>query len=135
MSAERTATGKFLPGHTQWQGSGGGRKPLPDDLKAVKLLAPEHLERLITLMLDWDKDQFTAHMADPQAKMLDLMVGAIMRKAVIEGDPKYLDFIANKLLWRERQAINEATINVADTLKDVPKEILIAFLKERARIP
>lgn len=134
MTAQRTAKGTFLPGHTVWQGSGGGRKPLPEDLKNVQRLAPEHLELLITKMLGWTQAEFTAHLTDPSATMLDMMVGAVMRKGILDGDPKYLDFIANKLLWRERAVPTNSGIDVVDTLKEVPKETLISFLKDRAKV-
>lgn len=139
MTAARAKTGQFLPGNREWEGNGRGRKPVPEDLKGVQLLAPQHVELLLSKMLMWTLAEFNEHMTlpdgtpNPNVSMLDFMVGSVMKKGVIDGDPKYLDFIVNKMLWRDRSEVRSDTVDTVEKLKDVPKETLIAFLKERVR--
>lgn len=138
----RSERGRFLPGVSgNPTGDGGGRPPLPPDLAKVKRLPPTFVEAAITKMLLWGPEEFKAFALAVQegcapagTTMLDVMIASVMQKAVILGDPKYLDFILARTIGKDMAAAPTSEQDaLLEKLRSVPIENVVAYLMERKR--
>jgi len=101
------AKGKKTGGKNFKKGKSGndkGRPQLPEDLKKIrKKYNTEHMGCLLTKAIDYTQDELLEILGDPKQKCIDIMIGKIVLKGVVEGDPKYLNFIFDRVIGRVKE--------------------------------
>lgn len=93
----------------------GGRKKLPEDLKAVKKLSNDMVQRLLAKYCYMTREEIVKVAEDPATSALDLIVCKIIVKAVKDGDQKRLDFLFDRTIGKVLQQMQV----------DMPKPIII----------
>ncbi len=79
-----------------------GRPKLSEDMRAAKKLTKAAFITAVNKFLGMSRDQITAALQDPNASMLDLMLGGIIAKAVKDGDTVRAGFIIDRLIPRPK---------------------------------
>lgn len=98
MSSRKTPVGKPFPKGVS--GNPGGRAKMPEDVKRANNLTAVEFIRLTNKYLGLSKEELIQALKDPAATTLELMIGSIMHKAVVEGDQKRLDFLLDRLVGK-----------------------------------
>ena len=92
------------PEHTRFQpgvsGNPSGRPKLPPDIAKARSLNQLELERIVNKFLWLDRASIKAIADDPATPAMELMVAAIIGKAVVLGDEKRVEFILTRLLGK-----------------------------------
>ena len=105
------AKGRKTGGRNFKKGQSGnprGPEPLPEDIKAARKINVVEFERIVNKFLFASKGEVIKVTADPNTPVLELMVGAIVHKAVIEGDERRLDFILNRLIGKVKEQVEHS---------------------------
>lgn len=74
-----------------------GRPRLPDDVKAARALTRNDLDRYLTKFLSMSKDELKQAQSNPNANMLELLIGSVVTHAVNKGDQSRLGFLLERL--------------------------------------
>lgn len=83
----------FQPGHPKY----GGRKKIPEDLKAARAMNREELERIINKYLNTPIQQLKELVKDQSVPAMEAMVISVIASGISKGDQMKLDFILNRL--------------------------------------
>jgi hypothetical protein len=100
--------GKKAPGRPFKKGQSGnpsGRPKLPQDLLEAKKLTQIEFERIVNKYLFEGKQKLAQAAADPGTTVLELLIGSIIHKAVIEGDEKRMEFLLNRIVGKVTERI------------------------------
>jgi hypothetical protein len=101
------AKGKKSGGKNFKKGKSGnekGRPLLPEDLRKIRTLYKnEHMACLLTKAINYTQEELLEILSDPKQKCIDMMIGKIVLKGVVEGDPKYLSFILDRVIGRVKE--------------------------------
>lgn len=77
-----------------------GRPKMPDDMRGIKKLNKTVFVTSANKFLNMTRDEITAVLQDPDASMIDLMLGSIIAKAVKDSDTVRANFILDRLIPR-----------------------------------
>lgn len=102
----KTGGRDFQPGQS---GNPNGRKPLPPDLKGIKKITTDELQRQIAKFAGMTKQEISDHLRDPEATMLDIMIGTVMVKAAKDGDHSRFNFLLDRTIGRVKESL-EVTV-------------------------
>lgn len=86
-------------------GNPKGPTPLPEDIKETRKLTQIEFERIANKYLFARKDEIAKSSADPNTPVIELLVGSIIHKAVVEGDERRLDFLLSRLVGKVVQPL------------------------------
>lgn len=86
-----------------------GRKPLPEDLRKATRLTKARLEGTINKYLWMSRDELQSKIRRSSTPMLEVIIGQIVWKAAVEGDPKRLDFILDRVIGKVKEQIDITT--------------------------
>lgn len=85
-----------------------GPKPLPTDIKESRKLTQVEFERLVNKYLYGDKNELQKATADPKTPLIELMIGSILHKGIIQGDERRLEFLLSRLIGKVVQPIEHS---------------------------
>ena len=85
-----------------------GKKALPADLRKARELTKANLEGLLNKYLWMTKNELESILSkqNPDVPMIEMMIGSIVHKALVEGDPKRFDFILNRTIGKVADKID-----------------------------
>ena len=84
----------------------GGRPRLPEDLRAANKLTKERLNGLLNKYLWMSLEDIQAKMECQETPAMEVMIGSIIKRAIIEGDHRRLDFILDRIVGKVREEID-----------------------------
>lgn len=102
------AKGKKTGGRNFKKGASGNPKgpaPLPEDIKETRKLTQIEFERIANKYLFARKDEIAKASVDPNTPVIELLIGSIIHKAVVEGDERRLDFLLARLVGKVVQPV------------------------------
>lgn len=102
----KTGGNDFKPGQS---GNPKGKQALPGDVKDARKLTKAEFERLVNKYIWLDAHAFEATAKDPDLSMFERMVGAIVSKAIVKGEPLYLDFLLQRLIGKVKDQVEVTT--------------------------
>jgi len=103
MARGRKTGGKdFEKGHK----GGPGKPPTPPDIRASRALTREEFERVAYRLLFINQQEFQTIVKNAETPMFDLMMAAVIHKAVVEGDERRMDFLLSRLIGKVVQPIS-----------------------------
>jgi hypothetical protein len=122
---------QFKPG----KGSGGnpkGRPPLPPELAGIKEMTADEVKRTIAGVCRMTVEKLYELKANTQAQAFTVAIASMLIKAIEKGDYTNVDFILNRTIGKLKEQ-SEVTLltETVEALKEVPREDLVAYLKER----
>jgi hypothetical protein len=82
-----------------------GPHTLPPDIKEARKLTRTEFERLVNKFMHMTQDEIVASANDPKTVGIELMIGSIVHKAVVQGDQKRLDFLLDRIFGKMIQPL------------------------------
>lgn len=104
---------RFKPGQS---GNPGG--------KPAQLLTKDKVAGVLGKFSGMSGVQLNDVLKDPKSTMLELMVAAVMAKAVKEGDPHRLDFLLQRSIGKVQDMTQIEVRQWTDDLKTIPIDTL-----------
>ena len=83
----------------------GGKKLKPEE-KFHRAMTRVEFQQLAFKMLFSNRDQFKKQLESPDATMLELAVGSVIKKGVQEGSEKHLNFLLEQTIGKVRENIH-----------------------------
>lgn len=77
-----------------------GAPRVPQDLKDARKLSKIQFEILVNKYLFNKKQDLAVAAANPETPVLELLIGSIIHKAVVEGDERRLNFLLDRLIGK-----------------------------------
>lgn len=99
---KKTGGRNFKPGQS---GNPKGPATIPADIKAARELSKIEFERIANKYLFMTKNEITAAAMNAETPALELLVGSIVHKAVVEGDERRLNFLLDRLIGKVAERI------------------------------
>ena len=118
------------PKHTQFKPGQSGN---PSGKRNGGLTVDE-VSDLMARFCRLSRDALQAVVQDPKSTMIEITVASILARAAKDGDYSRLEFLLSRSIGKVKDVILHEQEAVVDQLKDVPKETLISFLKDRQRV-
>ena len=118
------------PKHTQFKPGQSGN---PSGKRKGGLTVDE-VSDLMARFCRLSRDALQAVVEDPKSTMIEITVASILARAAKDGDYSRLEFLLSRSIGKVKDVILHEQEAVVDQLKDVPKETLISFLKDRQRV-
>ena len=100
---KKTGGRPFPPGNIL---NPNGAPRVPEDLKNARKLTKVQFEILINKYLFSPKQVLAAAAQNPDTPVLELLIGSIMHKAVVEGDERRLNFLLDRLLGKVTEKVS-----------------------------
>lgn len=130
MSAARNLT-PWKPGQS---GNPSGRPKLPEELRSIRALTQEELQRIISKYGRMPLPELDAIIAAKAGPTLELVVARILQEAFKRGDGQRLEFLLNRALGKPKEApaadpIDEAILQI----QEMSNQELAEFV--RAKLP
>lgn len=127
---------KRAPPHAWKDGQSGnpnGRPRLPDSLARLKDHSKLLVIQAIAETMLMTRDQLKERTANPNATMAELLVGAIMVKAIEHGDPVRAQCLFNYVVGKPEpyqpiEPVSDAE-KIAENLNMIPSNVLIQVLQ------
>ncbi len=117
---------QFKKGQT---GNPGGRPKIPDDIRKAANVTTEQFVKTASEFLLMDRTELTKVLQNPEASMIELLIGGILAKAVKDHDSTRAEWIIARTIGKAKD-FSEVTIrNWTEDLKTIP----IKTLKQIAR--
>lgn len=116
----KTGGRNFAPGHK----FGKGAPRVPEDIKQLRKLNKEELERILNKYIDMTREELKCAEKDPETKSFDLMIISTVQKAVLHGDYKRINFLLERLVGKVKEQIevsgnaNVALVKVLEKYKE-----------------
>lgn len=107
----------FKPGQS---GNPGG--------KPKQLLTKENVSSLVGKLSNMTREELQAIVADPKARMIEIMIASIMARSAKEGDPQRLEFLLMRSIGRVREELTVTPGVPDDLLDEIPRDKLISLL-------
>lgn len=101
--------------------------------KPKGLLSTDEIASLMAKFCRLTRDELQGIVQDPKSSMIEITVASILAKAAKDGDYSRLEFLLTRSIGKVKDVVAHEHVDVVERLKDVPKETLISFLKERVR--
>lgn len=79
---------------------GPGRPPMSPELKESRKLTRTLFEEIVNRFTTMSKSQLTYHLQKPDTPALELMVGMVVREAIVKGDQARLNFLLDRLVGK-----------------------------------
>jgi hypothetical protein len=96
MAKGRKTGGRdFAPGDPR-----AGRKPIPEDVKAIRKLTILEFQRLINKYLWLSEEGLQVAMQDPACSMLEKLVASVIAKGISQGDPMRMEALVTRLVGK-----------------------------------
>jgi hypothetical protein len=108
--------GKGRPWPKGVSGNPGGRKKLPEDIKAVRELNKLEMERLLNRFIYMKREELEAIKTNKDTTLLELFVASVVSKGITMGDERRLNFLFDRLVGRVKESV-EHSLSV--TLEDL----------------
>lgn len=86
-----------------------GRTAVPKDLREAMELTKARLRGMINKHLWMTQHQLKTAMQNANTPMIELLVGSIIHKALVEGDQKRLDFILDRMIGKVKEEVDIKT--------------------------
>jgi hypothetical protein len=88
--------GKWKKGES---GNHNGRPRTAPELEQYRhVLSPENIRLIVARLACMGKEQFKAHFDNPKTLMIDVILGGIINRAIVDGDPYKMTFLIEKIL-------------------------------------
>ena len=103
MDEQPEKPARKLPAHLWKKGESGnpsGRKKLPNDIREAKTMDKIQFARILHKFVHMRKDQLSDSLRNPNATMLELMVGHIVAKAAKDGDTVRATFLLDRMIGK-----------------------------------
>lgn len=84
----------------------GGKRAVPKDLQQASNLTKTMLKGVINKHLWMTQHQLKEAMKNKTTPMIELVVGSIIHKAVVDGDERRLDFILNRMIGKVTEQVD-----------------------------
>lgn len=105
---------------------GKGRPKLPPDAKKKISFTRYEFQKLAIELLHMDREQFKDKMSNPNANMLELAVGSVIKKGVEEGSEKHLNFLLEQTIGRVKET---KVIELSGEVQLSPKQLRPSDIK------
>jgi len=115
----------FKPGNS----FGKGRPKLPDDLAGVQKLTPDIVQRIFAKFAMMTSVEMQAALKNPEATMIEIMVGSVVAKAAKEGDQSRFNFLLDRMVGKVKDVVEHQGADLDDELDRVPRSKIIELMK------
>jgi hypothetical protein len=86
--------------HGNKDAKNGGRPKLPPDLKGVKKVSKEIVEKTLSKLIMMSPEQLSEHLKDNKNPIFDHIIGRIALMAIKQGDPVRLSFLLERMVGK-----------------------------------
>jgi hypothetical protein len=108
-------------------GNPSGAAPVPEDIKEARKLTNFEFERLANKYLFGTAADIEKASKDPNTPLIELLVGSVIHKGVLEGDERRLDFLLNRLVGKVKDEIKHT-----GSIASAPATVVILPAKDRS---
>jgi hypothetical protein len=82
---------------------GPGRPRVPDEVKEARKLTKVLFEEIVHKFTAMSKQELTAHLQNPNTPTLELMVGMVVKEAIVRGDQTRLNFLLDRIVGKVKE--------------------------------
>lgn len=116
---------RFKPGMS---GNPSGRPGIPKDLRSVKPLSQDSVNRIISKYASMTLAELDKSSTDPNTPAIELIYASAIKAAILDGDTNRLEAILNRGIGKVRDNVAVTTRN--ESLNEEPTEKLLKLVKE-----
>jgi hypothetical protein len=103
-------------------------KRLPE-LEGVEGIKPSYIKKLIEKFLQYTPHELIVMSQDPRSTLLEQMIGSIIQKAIMKGDPVAMEYILDRTVGRVPAVTTVETGYWDKELEQVPRENILKLLR------
>lgn len=120
---------------TPWKkgqsGNPGGRPKLPPELRAIKALSVEEINRLVSKYARMAPQDVSALVDAGAIPMLELCIARIFQESAAKGDNMRLSFLLDRAVGKVKEVVQDEDDESWREIQELTDQELVKLVKER----